>query len=348
MAPRPGPLMPYPLELFTAGPGAPGTPSKHLLPHKRPFSPSLGCLNSPAKRRHARSPLSASSNSARFAPAHFQSLLQGPNSPAKKLEFGSSNSTAGGSPTGASEMTACSRSGSRPPKQSPKRASATRVRRSPRLSARVSSVLSEGPAVAECSAVQVEVESSVRVSIAAAEPILVPREVTPPDPQSIHYPGFIIYSDPHIVTPTSSSLAAPSAVAASDTAGDGSLSEQDVDKENLAPPRKRYKKASGLATPTETSSTKVAIPSPASKRAVLESAGKVKPVPASPHPKHVCDYLSAAHITPKERTTRTTSSPASTLVGVTPGRTPLGKEARKEMRKALEEEVDDFDGDDDL
>lgn len=69
-----------------------------------------------------------------------------------------------------------------------------------------------------------------------------------------------------------------------------------------------------------------------------------KHMPASPHPKHVRDYLA----TPNVRTVHPAVSPAATLVGVTPGRTPLSKEERKQMRRALEDEVDDVDGEDEF
>ncbi|KAH9850739.1 hypothetical protein C2E23DRAFT_833996 [Lenzites betulinus] len=338
MAPRPGPLMPLPLELFKADAPLSGTPAKRLRPNKRPHSPGLGCIDSPAKRRlkaeegaagtrHTRSPLSASSNSARFAPNHFHALLQGPESPAKKLDFGSSKLA--GPPSAASESMAydVSRSGSRTSRRSPKRTSATPVRRSSRLSGRGSSTITEGLSITEQSS---GVSSSIRVS--TSEVMLIPRTVAPPDIQSIHYPGFEIYQDPHIILPSSSSQPPSTA--------DEASSDGEYEKENLPPRRKSSKKAAKLSTPSETSLIKMALLSPSSKSAM-------KPVPPSPHPKHVCDYLSAARTTPKERVLRAGESPIRTLISTTPGRTPLGKEERKQMRRALEDEVDDFDGDDD-
>ncbi|KAI0677393.1 hypothetical protein C8Q78DRAFT_1002564 [Trametes maxima] len=356
-AARPGPLRPYPIELFKADSKVPGTPSKHLRPNKRPFSPTLGHIDSPAKRRlkaeegiTTRSPLSATSNSARFAPVHFHALLQGPGSPAKKLDFRSSKSSADGSPSGTSTSTACDtpRSGSHPPKRSPKRASGIRVRRSPWLSARASSVSSERPAVEEQPMAAVEVIASSNGLVSTAEPILVPRKLIPLDPQSIHYPGFNIYRDPHVVLPATSSITRYSATDASNSTTEESASDKDLDKENVRPARRSTKKTGAPMTPSDTSLMKAVLLSPSSKHGVLESAGKPKLVPASPHPRHVCDYLSAVHVTPKARSLRTTTSPASTLVGVTPGRTPLDKEERRLMRRAMEEEVDDSDGEDEL
>ncbi|KAI0832582.1 hypothetical protein BC628DRAFT_1407026 [Trametes gibbosa] len=338
MAPRPGPLMPLPLDLFKADSPLSGTPAKHPRPNKRPHSPGLGCIDSPAKRRikaaegavgmrHTRSPLSASSHNARSAPSHFHALLQGPESPAKKLDFGSTKPAGSSSTTSESMSCDVSRSGTRPSRRSPKMISAP-VRRSSRLSARASSAVPESLSVTEQPA---GVASSVRGS--PLESMLILRTGTSPDIQSIHYPGFDIYQDPHITLPSSSTPQSTSA--------DEAFAVNDCEKENFQPRRKSSKKVANLTTPSETSLIKMALLSPS-------STNVLKPVPASPHPKHVCDYLSAAHTTPKERILRTMESPLRTLVISTPGRTPLGKEERKQMRRALEVEVDDFDGDDDL
>ena len=338
---RPGPLQPYDVRLFTPAPSAPGTPSR---PYKRPHSPGVGSLDSPAKRRlkategitspkYTKSPLSGSSSSARFAPAHFHALLQGPDSPAKRLDFGSD----------ASDSTACEGGGSGTPRRSPKRtpsASAstqvtTSVRRSTRLAARRASRspsasgsgrLPEEPdknaGHAQTGAVD---ERTAAIRVPTIAPLLIPRVVTPPDRQSIHYPGFDIYQDPHIVVPVASDrVSTPPSV------------DKDLDKENVAPRRRSSKKLATPVTPSERAWLKASLLSPTIKGSVK------KPVPASPHPKHVHDYLT----TPKERMPRPAVSPAATLVGATPGRTPLGKEERKVMRRAMEEELDDVDGDD--
>ncbi|KAI0335624.1 hypothetical protein GY45DRAFT_1240091, partial [Cubamyces sp. BRFM 1775] len=352
MAPRPGPLMPYPLELFSADPKAASTPAKHLLPKKRPYSPGLGCLDSPAKRRlkategvgassHTRSPLSASSNNARFAPPHFHALLQGPDSPVKRLDFGHPQLAEGNPLPGVSESTAAStsQSVSRTPKRSPRRTSGTRVRRSPRLSARTPTGCSDATTAGGQSTPLPE-PSSPSGRASGAEPILIPRSLSPPDPQSIHYPGFDIYQDPYTVLPTSASMST-----SIDDECDGTSSDKEQDKENLPPRRKSSKKAANPASPSELSLIKAALLSPSSKRA-RENVEVAKAMPASPHPKHVCDYLSATHRTPRERISLTTTTPVATLTGVTPGRTPLGKEERKQMRRALEAEVDNFDEDD--
>ncbi|TBU33189.1 hypothetical protein BD311DRAFT_479893 [Dichomitus squalens] len=341
---RPGPLQPYDIRLFSATPSAPGTPSR---PHKRPHSPGIGSLDSPAKRRlkaaegitspkYTKSPLSGSSSSARFAPAHFHALLQGPDSPAKRLDFGSD----------ASDSTACEGGGSGTPRRSPKRtpsASAstqttTSMRRSTRLAARRASRSPSAsglrsPSESDHNAGHAQTgsddERTAAIRVLTIAPLLIPRVVIPPDRQSIHYPGFDIYQDPHILVPVASS-------SSPDPASTPYYADQEHDKENVAPRRNSSKRLATPVTPSETAWLKAGLLSPTAKGSVK------KPVPASPHPKHVHDYLT----TPKERALRPVASPAATLVGTTPGRTPLGKEERKLMRRAMEEELDDVDGDD--
>ncbi|KAI9056530.1 hypothetical protein FKP32DRAFT_1585917 [Trametes sanguinea] len=319
MAPRPGPLMPYPLDLFTVEGSA--TPSKHLLPQKRRCSPSPSCYDSPAKRRvkadgtdtvplRARSPLSASSNSARFATSHFNALLQGPDSPAKRLDFATFSHD--------EDSTSRSENGTpRTPRRSPKRTTTPRPRRSPRLST-----------------VQPISRSPQNHHAIVSEPIRIPRDVMPPNPQSIHYPGFDIHQDPYTVLPTSASH---TSIIVHDDAVEHSLDEE-FDKENRPPRRKRAKKTVDPATP-DLPLIKAALLSASSTRA--ERLEDAKPVPLSPHPKHVCDYLSATRVTPKPCTLQSDGESIGPLAAITPGRTPLGKEQRKQMRRAMEEEVDD-------
>ncbi|KAI0720276.1 hypothetical protein C8T65DRAFT_634005 [Cerioporus squamosus] len=338
--PRPGPLQEMDLRLVPV-PTPRATPS-HSRPNKRPHSPTVGSLDSPAKRRlkavegyttpRLKSPLSASSNSARFAPAHFHALLQGPGSPAVRLDFGSSE---------ASDTTVCeaprgSGSGSGTPRRSPRRTPSTRTRRSPRLFAPPapgSPPRSTGPANPGQTGVEVDPDSAA-IRASRPSPLLIPREVSPPDRQSIHYPGFDIYQDPYTVIPVARSP---------DTSGVDSTFDKEDDKENRAPRRKSSRKTDDPVTPSEKAWVKAGLVSPC---AILKRSVK-KPMPTSPHPKHVTDYL-ANLLSPTQRTLRPVVSPAATLVGATPGRTPLGKEERRQMRRAMEEEMDYVDGEDEL
>lgn len=339
---RPGPLQPYDISLFVPA-GPPGTPSGSR-PNKRPHSPSVGSFGVPAKRRlkaaegtqtpkFVKSPLSGSSSSGRFAPAHFHALLQGPDSPAKRLNLGSSE---------ASDSTACEAplrslngggGGSGTPRRSPKRPSQTRLRRSPRLSTRSPGSSSGSPRQLSGGQTGAD-DADAAARVAPATPMFIPRVVTPPDPQSVHYPGFVIFQDPHIMVPSTSQFPA-------DFVSD---SEQEPDKENRAPRCKSSKKSSTLVIPSDATWEKNGLSSPSKK-----SSYKTL-VPSSPHPKHVKDYLMTPRTTlsAKAHGTHFPVSPATTLVGATPNRTPLGKEERKKMRLAMEEEADDVEGDDEL
>ncbi|KAH9943300.1 uncharacterized protein BXZ73DRAFT_97349 [Epithele typhae] len=168
-------------------------------------------------------------------------------------------------------------------------------------------------------------------------PILIPRDVVPPDPQSVHYPGFVVYQDPHIALPSSSQLAA---VALGE---DHSTPDVEVNKENAAPPRPRTSKASKPGTPSDAAWLKAGLASPSSV-----GSSKIV-VPPSPHPKHVQDYLATPRPikTPKDRKLPSVAAAATGLAASTPARIALTPDDRKKMRLALEEEVDEGEGDDD-
>ncbi|RDX53933.1 hypothetical protein OH76DRAFT_1399101 [Lentinus brumalis] len=337
---RPGPLQEMDLRSVPV-PSQSTTPS-HLRPNKRPHSPSVGSADSPSKRRfkavdgsitpRLKSPLSASSNSARFAPALFHALLQGQDSPAARLDFGSSD---------ASDTTVCeaprgSGGGSETPRRSTRRTPSTRARRSPRLSAGPlgSPSRSSRPSHTGQTGAVVDPDSAA-TRASRALPLFIPREVSPPDRQSIHYPGFDVYQDPYTIIPV-----APSPRLAADEDSVSSIVDNEDDKENRAPRRKSSKKTHDPVTPSELAWMKAGLVSPC---AILRRSAK-KLGPPSPHPKHVANFRA----TPRERTLRPVVSPAATLVGATPGRTPLGKEERRQMRRAMEEEMDCFEGEDEL
>lgn len=186
-----------------------------------------------------KSPLSTSSNSARFAPAHFHALLQGEDSPAKRLDFGSSEA----SDTTVCEAPRSSGGGSGTPRRSPKRTQPARVRRSPRLSARTPGSPPGHPGSALDGQAGADVHP-VAARVSTVAPLTIPREVTPPDRQSIHYPGFDVYQDPHIILPVAGSTGV--------SIDDGpSASDKEYDKENIAPRRKSTKKSANPTTPSQ-------------------------------------------------------------------------------------------------
>ncbi|KAK0461937.1 uncharacterized protein EV420DRAFT_137340 [Desarmillaria tabescens] len=218
MSTRPGPLREWPLERFLpAGSNLPPTanPFKSNRPHKRAHSPTPTPF-SPTKRRilfgeGIFSPEKTVKSSLRrhlASPARFTEILQGPGSPAKKLDFGSMSgpSSCGPlfpSPESEEEAPSSSRHGLAP---------------SPRLSS--SSAQKERPASAETSH---PTPSSIVTRSTSS--------TTPPPDHAIHYPGFDVYPDMDIeMLPSVTPLPPPDL-------------PKDSHKENL-PPRRRAKKAS--------------------------------------------------------------------------------------------------------
>ncbi|KAG6842008.1 hypothetical protein C0991_003534 [Blastosporella zonata] len=132
----------------------------------------------------------------------------------------------------------------------------------------------------------------------------------PPDPQSIHYPGFRIYFDVPINVDEAPSLAA-----------DPSDNDNDVVKENIAP-RRKTRKASTAPPETDPMSQLL---SPPSKRRESERLKKAKSTPTTPK-----KFLMGERMEP--------GSP-------TPRRSIYGQRsatsAKQSMRRLLQEEVDD-------
>ncbi|KAF8631546.1 hypothetical protein AX15_002302 [Amanita polypyramis BW_CC] len=191
---RPGPLLELPLEQFL--PLDPYTLQASARPGKRPLSPGVSKLLSPAKRRilneegvllpeKARSPLSCSSKQS--SPGRFSEVLNGPGSPARVLDFGTPRSH-----PASARREAVATSETTP--RRPVTRSISKLAPPPELNLRQSSSRhDEDFAIAD----MFDSQSSTRNS---RSPVPVPRELPPsPDPQSIHYPGFEVYRDPYIV-----------------------------------------------------------------------------------------------------------------------------------------------------
>jgi hypothetical protein len=222
---RPGPLQELPLERFL--PTCPSNfPSKSVRSHKRPLSP--GCPNpySPTKRRilnsegvfapekTSKTPMSLG----KASPARFGDVLASSASPARILDFGLPKNL-GGEPAKCLFSTRT---------QIPSRKT---LISSPELQyRRVSPVhhLSSGVIA------NAEV-SSTSSTQPAAVPIIMSREPPPlPDPQSIHYPGFVVFQDAHItIHPADFN---PERVSDTET-------HPDLPKENIPPRRKTLRQA---------------------------------------------------------------------------------------------------------
>ena len=218
---RPGPLQELPLESFL--PTHPNPPSKSVRSHKRPLSPGTPNPYSPTKRRILNSEgIFASERTCKtlmslgkVSPARFSDVLVGSTSPARILNFGLPKTRGG---------------------ESAKRPFSTQTQ-IPSLSSRKTPVSSPYRRVSSTyhgDSTNTEVSSTSSNQLVAV-PIVIPREVPPPpDPQSIHYPGFVVFQDTHItIYPADfNPKRVPDAEA-----------HTDLFKENLPPRRKTLSKA---------------------------------------------------------------------------------------------------------
>ena len=217
---RPGPLQELPLERFL--PTHPNPPSKSVRSHKRPLSPGSPNPYSPTKRRILNSEgIFASEKSktlmslGKASPARFSDVLVGSASPARILDFGLPKTHRG---------------------EPAKRPFPTQTQ-FPSLSSRKTPIGVSSPHrhVSPTGGDSTNAEvSSTSSSRPVTVPTVIPRELPPPpDPQSIHYPGFVVFQDTHItIYPADFN---PERVSDAET-------HADLFKENL-PPRKTLPKA---------------------------------------------------------------------------------------------------------
>ncbi|KIK04636.1 hypothetical protein K443DRAFT_92577 [Laccaria amethystina LaAM-08-1] len=116
---------------------------------------------------------------------------------------------------------------------------------------------------------------------------LIPREMPPPpDPQSIHFPGFFVFQDTHLVVlpPLNN-----------EPTTDSNL---DVPKENV-PPRRKTRKA---ATASPSSKSKGHLFSPESSTQELWGRGKAKTIPGTPGtPNRLFGVVTDMDVTPTRR-----------------------------------------------
>lgn len=245
------PLQDLPVEQFLVppNPNLTVTPSKrHTRTHKRPRSPAAPSSCSPVKRRILceesivsptfKSPFS-STKSGRISPTRFHDLLlQGPDSPIRKLDFGERDENVESLfPSG---MTVSVLSRQSPRTSPPLRSKATssgkkRLLRSPVWRT------PDSPPVKNKEAGQRSPVSAEMPTPQLSPPITIPRRVTPPRRNSVHYPGFDVYLDPHDYVPKAPNTTPIDAgVYFSDRTGD-KTSAKEADKENL-PPRRRAQK----------------------------------------------------------------------------------------------------------
>ncbi|KAF9006539.1 hypothetical protein BDQ17DRAFT_1351919 [Cyathus striatus] len=197
---HPGPLQELPLELFMPNPNLLNPTS--FKSNKRPLSPSAPILYSPAKRRilneegifspekTRKTPLPASRGSQSFSAARLEDIFAGPSSPALKLDFGSPKNLLQydipGSlvkDVGDLQTSSHASSSSLPLSHSPPKATIG------------------SKSVTDISLPLGNDYKEPDDYFFPSSPTFVPRELPPyPDPHSIHYPGFLIYRDPHLIS----------------------------------------------------------------------------------------------------------------------------------------------------
>lgn len=221
---HPRPLQELPLERFLP------THPKSVRSHKRPLSPGNPNSYSPTKRRilnsegifapekMCKTPMQSGKAP---LPTRFSDVLAGSASPARILDFGLPKNREG-EPTKHSlpsqtQITSLSsrKTLASSPESNPRRVSSS--------THHFSSEVSTDTGVSGT--------SSARQAIV---PIIIPRELPPPpDPHSIHYPGFVVFQDTHIT------------IYPADLDSEGVPDVEihtDLFKENLPPHRKTLRK----------------------------------------------------------------------------------------------------------
>ena len=158
-------------------------------------------------------------------------------------------------------------------------------------------------------------------SRSSAVPTSVPREMPPPpDPQSVHYPGFHVHCDTHVLI-----------ISVDNDLETLSLTDNDKEgqKENLAPRRKPRKVVTAPNT-----DLKSQFFSPDAKKREIEKLGRAKSTPVTPK-RHLGrdEQGSGGSPTPRRSGMR--------LIQAMTSSTPRAMEMeRREMRRALQDEVD--------
>ncbi|KAL0949315.1 hypothetical protein HGRIS_009391 [Hohenbuehelia grisea] len=326
---RSGPLQELPLELYVHSDPTTSTNSKLTRSHKRPLSPGAPNLFSPAKRRilaeegilcpdkTAKSPLSLSSRRIASAAA-FADALRGPGSPARKLDFGTpKNNRECHSTQLAQEPLFAS------PTKTPTRSTHHTLAPSPELTpkSRSNSLPPSDSDVSEMdiNASDLPPHSPPRIF---RIPLMVPREMPPPpDPQSVHYPGFDVYVDTH--------LSLPHARDAPREADSARQPDAEWYKENM-PPRRKVKKLATAPLPSTTSSRDMKVD--------MDKLLRAKSTPATPK---VSSSGVLASPTPRRRDLNMAMDVVSS---------PLNSGQRKELKRAMleEDEAAIVDDDDDM
>ncbi|KAF7352592.1 hypothetical protein MVEN_01224700 [Mycena venus] len=300
---RPGPLQDLPLDLFL--PPNPNLPQQRS--NKRVHSPG-GQLFSPQKRRILEEEgIFASKTSVRVRALAVRRDSSG-DSPVKKLDFG----TPKNSPASARPPHSASTSAVEP--RSPRL-----TRQNTPLDAFLAST-SIPPLHSDDAPEMMDYFSSSSGSTSPHGAVTqTPRDIPPPvDPQSIHYPGFVVFQDPYIIT-------GPTTTVDIDVLGSP---QKDGEKENVAPRRKPRKSATAPAS----SDLKTRLASPDARFA------KANSTPCTPGKTLSGERSNSVTPTPRRSTVVLTRD-----TRLTPK---LQVTEKRELRRRLVEEVDAIPSDD--
>jgi len=252
--------------------------TKPIKTNKRPLSPGEPVLFSPAKRRilasegifspekTLKSPLSSLRGSYAL-PTRFSNVLTGPESPARVLNFGVPKSLAGDPQKRAASYPI-------PEEQAPTKhqSSSKRLAPSPELKQRTirSTQTSDSMDTLPDGIMDDTKFFTAADSTSQSDSFyLIPRVLPPrPDPHSVHYPGFVVFQDPHIAGLPPSGTG--------DSLSKLETTDEDSKENSWNPPRETKKlAASGVKCPL--SSTKVKPCSVAPKRSNFFPAESLSP-----------------------------------------------------------------------
>ncbi|KAF8351603.1 hypothetical protein F5887DRAFT_215237 [Amanita rubescens] len=227
---RPGPLHELPLEDFL--PSDPNSLQVPSRPVKRPLSPGVPKLLSPAKRRivneqglliSEKAESSLPRTSKQSSPSRFADVLNGPGSPAKVLDFGLPKPNRSTYQEIAMDIT---------PRR-PMTRSMSRLVSNPELNPRQSS----SRHIEEITMNDDTFDAHPFITRNTRSPVFIPRDLPlPQDPHSTHYPGFEVYQDPYTIIFPPLSASQPEAL-------------KDEAKENVPSRRKGRKTSYTLEKP---------------------------------------------------------------------------------------------------
>lgn len=273
------------------------------------------------------------------SPARFGDLVQGPDSPARKLNFGlpknHSQNTAGSSTV--VNSAASSQCEDVVLDMTPKRTSVSTNRLAPSPELLPKSASAPIASSSSCLFDDAPEMDDYFGSPVTHLPIMIPRELpAPPDRQSVHYPGFDVLPDTHIPL-----LRARSASVGSIELAGELKRDKEACKENL-PARRKARKS--VTAPNSSDLIKAGLLSPVTKQKEVERIGKSQSTPVTPNKLGLSEREGTITPTPQRHVPglmRDRASPYRTMPT-------FSLKDMMERRRMLEDEADDAGVEDDI